>query len=554
MLTAVERALAVLALAAGGYICVTTLAMVAQCWTALPHWDQWDNLILGFDELYWGVIPLDVPHWFFIQHNEHRIAVPRLIFTIDRFLVASTNKVNFFCLGAIQLSLAGLVIYIAIRASGQRIAEKIWIAGIVLALLFSAMQWENFLWGFQVQFLGVTLAAVATFATVASGRPSVVRLIWVIVLQSIAVYTMSSGVLIPILTMPLALWVTWPRRYVVVLGLAGAALLAGYLWGYHVPEHNDDPMRAIGHIRDVLFYVLSEMGAPFGILVQEAQIGDPQRWSQVCGAVGVLLSGGFAIDMLRRRERGGPFPTLIAAILFALGMASLTALGRVKFGLPLSSRYSSLILLFWACLIIIAMLRLRRHGIWLGILVMVAVLPLLLCLVYYQPAFRAIGRAWTLPRLEATTALLASVDDPKALQHSYPIAAIPWRRAPLLRERHLSIFAEEWTDWLGTPLAEHARPADPARCRGGIDQVSAVGDSSGAWRAGGWAWDVERRAVPARIVFADSSGRVVGYGLTGPLKSGSGDGGGWRGHFTAAQPGSVVAFALLDGGRSACRL
>jgi len=60
-------------------------------------------------------------------------------------------------------------------------------------------------------------------------------------------------------------------------------------------------------------------------------------------------------------------------------------------------------------------------------------------------------------------------------------------RAPLLRERHLSIFADQWSDWLGTLLTDHARLGDPERCRGAIDQVAAVGaaDAKG-WRASGW--------------------------------------------------------------------
>ena len=76
-----ELGIALLALAAGGYIFFSTLRMVLQCWTAVPYGDQWDNLILELDKLYWHTTPLDLPHWVFYQHNEHRIAVPRLIFT-----------------------------------------------------------------------------------------------------------------------------------------------------------------------------------------------------------------------------------------------------------------------------------------------------------------------------------------------------------------------------------------------------------------------------------------------------------------------------------------
>ena len=48
--------------------------------------------------------------------------------------------------------------------------------------------------------------------------------------------------------------------------------------------------------------------------------------------------------------------------------------------------------------------------------------------------------------------------------------------------------------------------------------------------------------------------RVVGYGLSGFPKAGGGEGGGWHGHFADAQSASIVAYALLDDGRTACPL
>jgi hypothetical protein len=550
-----ELALAALALAAGGYVFASTVRMIVQCWMVIPYWDQWDNLILELDKLFWHAIPLDLPHWLFYQHNEHRILVPRLIFAIDRFLFGMTNKFNFFCNLAIQVTLAALMIYVAVRAARQRIAEKLWIVGAVLALLFSAMQWENLLWGFQVQFLGVDLAALATFAALGLGRPSGPRLAMVILFESIAVYTLSSGMAVPFLAVPLALWVRWPWRYVVILSCAALVLLASYLYSYQTPSHLSDPTSAIWQVRDVLLYVLNEMGNPFGLTFAEAHLRQPMILGWLCGAIGVFLLAAFVIAMLWQRERGGPVPILIATAFFGLGMMSLAALGRLKFGLALSSRYSSPVLMFWASLIVVATIHLRRRDARLRLAGMAVMILVPLGLAYYQPSFAAFGRAWTLPRLEATTALLANVDDPEALVRVYPVPSVPWDRTPLLRERHLSIFADQWSDWLGTLLIDHARLDEPTRCRGGVDQVAAVGASDPrGWRVSGWGWDAERRSVPARIVIADASGHIIGYGLSGFPKAGGGEGGGWHGHFAAALPGSIVAYALLDNGRMACPL
>jgi hypothetical protein len=50
-----------------------------------------------------------------------------------------------------------------------------------------------------------------------------------------------------------------------------------------------------------------------------------------------------------------------------------------------------------------------------------------------------------------------------------------------------------------------------------------------------------------------STGHVAGYALTGFPKPSGGEGGGWRGHFALAVPGSITAYALLDDGQLICR-
>src|SRR3984893_16021802 len=146
----VELGMALLALAAGSYIFVSTVRMIVQCWTAVPYADQWDELILGADKFFnGGTARVETARWVFSQHNEHRIAIPRLIFAADRFLSGMDNRFNLFVMLASQATLAALMILIALRATGRRISETIWVAAVVSALLFSAMQWENLLWGFQ---------------------------------------------------------------------------------------------------------------------------------------------------------------------------------------------------------------------------------------------------------------------------------------------------------------------------------------------------------------------------------------------------------------------
>ena len=153
---------AVLSLVIGVYVVFTTTLMVIHGWSAIPYWDQWNELIFSAKQLF--------SPWIYSQHNEHRILFPRLVFAIDTFAFAENNKFNFFSNLALPLTLAGMIIGLAHRHVSRSIAETLWMAGLILAMLFSAMQFANFLWGFQVQHFAVELAAAASMACVAQGR------------------------------------------------------------------------------------------------------------------------------------------------------------------------------------------------------------------------------------------------------------------------------------------------------------------------------------------------------------------------------------------------
>ena len=94
-----------MSLAAGGYVVATTTLMAIRGWSSVPYLDQWDSLIFSAGQVF--------SPWLYAQHNEHRILFPRLLFAIDTFAFAETNKFNYFCNSALPLGMASLVIYIA---------------------------------------------------------------------------------------------------------------------------------------------------------------------------------------------------------------------------------------------------------------------------------------------------------------------------------------------------------------------------------------------------------------------------------------------------------
>jgi hypothetical protein len=556
LIVAGERLCAGLALLAAAYVAASTVFMVADYAPAITFWDQWDELILD---------PRQVSlSWLYSQHNEHRILFPRLIFLIDAWLFKADNTFNYFCNLAIPMLLALLVTAVAAREL-SRLSERIWVGGAVFTLLLSAMQWENFAWGFQVQFFLVELAAVASFAAIALGEPKPWKAAAAILCETVAVYSLSSGIIVPVIVIGLAVWLRRPKAQLIVLTVAAIALAASYLHGYATPDGHSDPWQFHHRLGAIAAYVAASIGNPFGRLVKPSGWMAQLPWAQAGGGVGICLLGLAAAMLLRRRPSiRGDQAIFLATAAYGVGTALLMALGRVGFGqeYALSARYSSPALLFWSVLGVIGFIAVVRRYPRRRLMAMGVGLGCLAPVVAAQPRFAGEGVQWVLTRQEATTALLADVTDQVAFGRIYPSVPRLLALAPELRSRHLSIYSETWSRWLDTPLAQHVRIGDRGGCRGVLDAVTPLpGAEPPAWRAVGWVWDDARDAAPRKIVLTDATGRVVGYGLSGftprsadmPRRKGW-KRGGWHGHFAAAPETAIIAYALLDHDRVACPL
>jgi hypothetical protein len=520
--------------------------MVIHGWSAVPYWDQWDDLILDPKQVF--------SPWLYSQHNEHRLLFPRLLFAIDTFVFNGTNKFNYFCNLALPLVLASLILWVARGHSSRKPADTFWIAGIVLTMLFSAMQFENFLWGFQVQFFLVEVAAVASICCIVLSRHSLLSVGGSVAFSTISTYSLASGVIVPLLAIALAFWAGRSKAQIAVLGVAAATLLGVYLIGYASPDYHLHPLRILLR-RDLLVYVAAELGNPLGQLLRLSYHRHYTHFYIAFGALGFVSF--VAITLIYfRRGCGRAQLVFLGIAAFAVGVTVLTAVGRIRLGVGSASatRYASPMLLFWLSLAMLGILETERRPRLRPVAIGVSGL-VLFALAHAQSSFVKTGLAWVQPRWGATAALLADVDDADALGGAYPNPNLERRLAAELRTQRLSIFADDWSTWLGAPLSDHVRIGDPTECRGGIDRVERlpVSGPRAEWRVSGWAWDNSRDAPPVRIAIADSAGRVVGYALAGfsapparPRHSG------WRGDFTAGDARSITAYALVDRGRAAC--
>lgn len=537
------------ALVSGVLIALSTVYLVYAAYTPLPYSDQWDNLIAG------RTITLD---WLFALHNEHRLAVPRLIFMADHALDRETNVLD-LVVNLVLVALTGGVFARLARAGGlfAKTPTALWSSGIILGLMFSAIQHENFTWGFQVQFFGICTLAVAAFALLALTAHSRRAVAVVILLEAVATYTLSNGLLIAALMVPLAIWLRRPRQQTALLAAAAALLTASYLHGYATPEGHAGPAAALHHLRTIAIFILAELGLPPRSLVPL-----PNALPAVLfGIAGAVLFGRWMLRLYRERAMRCPEDAALFAIAsFAVLTAVLTAMGRWTMGIDQAvvSRYATPMLLLWLPLLLAEVASLLRRGRSLRPIMTAGLVVLMMALVNQPHFIRLAAHAATM-RQAAMPAVLTGVADDAVIERIYPSSDVVMARRDALKTDGASIFAADWAGWLGRPAPAIGLSPTLPRCVGSIDALDEItNEDHPGWRIVG---HLDRDDGPApRLVVVAADGSVAGYGLGGfdtrAVSAEKVPPGGprdrWIGAMGAGDPAAVSIYALRADLQAAC--
>ena len=315
----------------------------------VPLWDEW-QLALRLDHLHAGTLTF---REFWDQHNEHRpmfpvlilVAIARLTDWDVRWEIAANVTV-----GAGIFALYWVYLRSAWRARG---GAPWWLVPALSALAFSTVQWENWVWGWQMSILLCALMALATSSFIARGADRPRRLAGAIVCATIATYSFASGLMLWFSQLP-GVWLTGGARrraHTAAWLAAGAAVYASYFYRFERPYQaamggNFTSLRAV---RAFVTYVFTYIGTPAGSYDANA--------SAAAGAIGVLL---FCVLAIRLRALADDpayrLPVLIG--LQTLATATVSALGRAYMGVEqaMSSRYTTLSLPLWCAVLFLATL------------------------------------------------------------------------------------------------------------------------------------------------------------------------------------------------------
>jgi len=312
------------------------------------------------DKTYHGELTL---HDLWEQHNEHRILFPRIIM----LLLARLTRWNIHYELAVNILLAlGIfaVFVHQVKITGRKlaVARLPWAIPAISLIVFSISQYQNWLWGWQLQMFLNLLAVVGGIVLLAGEIFRWRKFATAALLGIVATYSFANGALIwPIGLAVLFLMTAGTRkRWTAPIGwiLIGTLTMGTYFHHYQKPEEHPP----LGLIFKMPFEYAAYVFKYIGGICAQGLVGDVSAdgvFAFVFGLAGTVAFGWAGVTLLRRKITN--VRTLLpyfAMSLYSVGSALITGVGRLGFGSnqALFSRYCTMVVPLWVSLIVFLIL------------------------------------------------------------------------------------------------------------------------------------------------------------------------------------------------------
>lgn len=449
-----------------------------------PLGDQWDGMAHLYEKMQARTLGLDD---FFDFHNEHRIFFPRLL----SFGLARLTHWN---IRAEMVTIWTLLCLCAfnIRGLAQETKQHEGLLIPANVLLFTVLQYENLLWGFQIGFL-FPLATLTASLWAATSLRRPFDFLATIALCLLTTFSIASGFTSWLLTAPILIcknrlknervwWSVWIATSV--------WSICYYFQGYARPAGHPSQIHALTHPLLALQFFFIYLGRPFATNLLLALIA----------GVILCLSLIFCAVCLWRAEKTTIRKALPWLSLAGIGLTSagLTTIGRAGFGLAAAvpSRYVTFAMTVPIALIFLVSLLVRQSKWRLGFsaLGLALALPFVLGSIHCFKLLPAFQHRLLLNK--AVIQFSNVLDEPEALRryvHGMGPALRPRLNAldrlgylhpPLLRSREIAPLARRPQDKQMGQLANFARK------------------DNGDFAARGWAILPERHRIADSVLLA----------------------------------------------------
>jgi hypothetical protein len=491
-----------------------TLSKILHGSTRVPWMDEW-AMIQEFI-LYKHGSPLWPILW--SSYWGHRLVIPRLLFYAD-MQWASRPSMAWLTL-AMQLVEIMLLCALSWLLIGRRSRALFALSVVViLNLMLSSLQMENFLWSMQFMFPMVYAAAGISFLCLALCRDKARSMFLAagILAAAVASFTMPNGLLVwPILAAQ-AIYLKLERRLKIAVMLPGAAIIACYAWHYQRPPLGLSVPGMLRHPADAVTLV--------GFLLGAALNSIPLRLGIAVTLLAIVVGIYLGTGALRARPTDQSWLSALAAfaVFIVLSAASMVA-GRLSNeflaggNVAVPSRYFTLIQAFWATLAVLVLYIVCRKP--RSPLIICFYGALYLCLMFFNPQRQEHeAEEWydVFRGADAVgAALIEDAPDEQLLSLLWPAKSQREEIIEFLRQLHLAVLAEPRAAWPGRRISE-LFPRVTDRCIGSVERALPLKDSAPetSWRVEGWAWDNSANRELDYLLIADPAGMVVGIARGG---------------------------------------
>lgn len=231
---------------------------VCQFGVTIPYLDQWE-LVPLFEKMHNHTLSLS-DLW--TQHNEHRILFPQMIML---FLAHLSNWNIVFELYA-NLVLATLTfLFLSSILSNTLNTVSPWLKFFTSLMVFSMAQYENWMWGWQIQiFLSVLGTIIAVWA-VNKWPGKWNGMIIAISAAILSSYSFNAGLMTwPAVIIVLLLQKKWKLKHVVIYILAFIATVLLYYYKYTKCSYHPPLLFFMSHPLIYIRYILEYLGASLG--------------------------------------------------------------------------------------------------------------------------------------------------------------------------------------------------------------------------------------------------------------------------------------------------
>jgi hypothetical protein len=488
------------------------ITTVIRYYSALPFWDYWDTVAA-----LQAFFRHDLVGALWIQHNDHRLFFPSTIFLADYLFFAGRQILPLLLSIAAYLALWLLLARALVLKAGyqfQSIAACLIVGGIAACEAAALVITSPFLVQWTLT-LASAVVALFLFGGVPDSRRSWTLLVLAIASAVVASYSAANGLFLwPILV--LGAWLLrLPTSQKAVVVLSGIAFSAFFFVGYHFTREAK-PGVMLQHPIYTLCFIFAYLGAPFTVV---------RPWLGVfVGCACFLLVAALSIGAAKQ----GKLRTRTAFVLFGtyalvLLTAPMTAVSRLdpadwNLGGADAQRYILMPLIADGCMLLLLawLIGSRYTRVWSALTALFTVGFLLVGRSQGVDVWNGVVRQYFVNTQYVAVAMRSGLFDTqlnKLIWASVPEVA---RRARVLRDHRLSIFAAPDAQWLGKQMSSVVPFISSIPEPGAIAEVTPVesGVVVTAWT------DTPRRIVRAeRFIFVDQMGKIVGFGskLSGGL-------------------------------------